>query len=165
MFGYEPTLPIDISLRLDIRRNFNTMHDRWSEARTLVKQYLNEAQQVQKKAFDKKHREVIFKPGDLVAIYKKTRKKGKNEKMMCNFTGPWIVEKKYDIPENLYLVSNPSNPEITENIPIVFMKKWYERNEDNSEEISDDEINKDKDNSPTSGKVATQMGPSSSTAQ
>ena len=86
------------------------MHDRWSEARTLVKQYLHEAQQEQKKAFDKKHREVIFNPGDLVAVYKKARKKGKNEKMMSNFSGPWIVEKKYQIPENLYLVSDPQNP-------------------------------------------------------
>jgi len=127
------------------------MHDRWSEARTLVKQYLNEAQQVQKKAFDKKHREVIFKPGDLVAIYKKSRKKGKNEKMMCNFTGPWIVEKKYDIPEIVFSIK-PFESGNYRNIPIVFMKKWYERNEDNSEEISDDEINKDSDNSPTTVK-------------
>ena len=163
LFGYEPTLPIDISLRLNIGSNFNNMENRWTDARTLVKQYLGEAQKEQKNAFDKKHREVIFNNGDLVAIYKKARKKGKNEKMMCNFSGPWIVLKKYDIPENLYLVANPSNLEMTENVPVVHMKKWYEREDENSEisEVSDIDDLSDPDDSNS----RTHMGPSSAAAQ
>ena len=145
LIGVEPTLPIDISLRLDILPNFKALHDRWSDARELIKKHLKEAQRQQKADFDKKHREVIFNVGDLVAVYKKVRKVGVNEKMSNKYTGPWIIKKKYDIPENLYQVEDANLSGVTENVPVVRLKKWYNREEDETD-LSDTRERQDPSN-------------------
>ena len=50
--------------------------------------------------------------------------------MLNRYSGPYKVVKKHDIPGNLYEVADVNNPDITENVPVVRLKRWYIRNDD-----------------------------------
>ena len=91
LYGREPRLPIDLLLEADANpmdTNDNELDypsrllQELKQARQLVQTRLVKVQEAQKTAYDGNHRDISFKKGDLVLIYKPFRKIGKAEKLL-----------------------------------------------------------------------------------
>ena len=61
----------------------------------IVKERIGSAQQKQKTAYDRRHRDVQYKIRDLVWIYKPSRKRGMTDKLVHKNRGPYQVVDRY----------------------------------------------------------------------
>lgn len=96
-YGREPILPSDV-----IDPDFTFGSDDPECYGLIIKNYLLKAHdvarrnvaQIQVKSieyYNKKHREVIYNPGDKVLVFTLVRKVGKSEKLIHNFIGPFEI--------------------------------------------------------------------------
>ena len=128
--GFEPTLILDVNLKIDIDSDIRHMPEYLTDARHLISENLKDAQHLQKEKYDEKHKDIRFNVDDLVAVYRKRRRKGVNEKMMRKWEGPYKVIKTYQKPKDYYQLENINNPEVREQIHVSKLKKWYQRTEE-----------------------------------
>ncbi len=148
MFGYEATLPIDVTMDLPSQDDIKDISERWEDARYLIKEHIKQAQMVQKRYHDEKHRDVQFEVDDLVGLYTKVRKVGVSEKLLCKYTGPWKIIKKYEKPKDNYLLRDVQNKERVQRVSVTRLKRWHQREEEEpdlplrkkNEELSSDAI-------------------------
>ena len=130
LFGHEPTLFIDVNLKINIESDAQHVPEYLSDARHLISENLRDAQYRQKEKYDEKHKDIHFKEGELVAIYKKRRRKGINEKMQLKWEGPYQVIKAYQKPKDYYLLQDTNDADNREQIHISKLKKWYQRQDE-----------------------------------
>ncbi|KZS19609.1 Uncharacterized protein APZ42_013879 [Daphnia magna] len=92
-------------------------------------------QEKQKRDYDANHRDVTFQKGDKVLVYKPIRKKGKSDKLLHRWVGPFIVVRQ-TTPVNyeVKLVNEKTKSDI---VHVVSMKPFKEienwRNDTNSQ--------------------------------
>ena len=130
LIGEEPTLTLDVNLKIEIDSDIRHIPEYLSDARHLIRENLKDAQFSQKEKYDEKHKDIRFNVDDLVGIYRKRRRKGVNEKMMLKWEGPFRVLKTYQKPKDYYLLEDTNNSELREEIHVSKLKKWYPRREE-----------------------------------
>jgi hypothetical protein len=104
LYGREPNLPVDILLGshpnpvwpLDAvsQPYANKLMDDLKKARAIVRARIEVAQLKQAERYDSVHKDAIFHKNDLVFIYKPIRKKGRSEKLLHRWMGPYIVTRQ-----------------------------------------------------------------------
>jgi hypothetical protein len=97
------------------------------KARELALQHITESQIRNTKHYNKRHREVNFEIGQLVLIHNPRRYKGKAEKLLHQFHGPYkILEQRG--PVNFYVESTKGKYE-TLTVHVSRMKPFHDRKE------------------------------------
>ena len=101
LYGREPTLPVDIFLGSEPNPvwAFDTVSqpyadklmDELKKARAIVRTRLHLAQEKQTDRYNTTHKEVTFQRNDVVLVYKPIRKKGRSEKLLHRWMGPYLV--------------------------------------------------------------------------
>ncbi|XP_045023829.1 uncharacterized protein LOC123468593 [Daphnia magna] len=111
------------------------MMENLTAARSIVRTRLSQVQEKQKRDYDANHRDVTFQKGDKVLVYKPIRKKGKSDKLLHRWVGPFIVVRQ-TTPVNyeVKLVNEKTKSDI---VHVVSMKPFKEienwRNDTNSQ--------------------------------
>jgi len=101
LYGRDVRLPLDIIMGEPVNRVDNPisyakkLREIMPKIWMIVKQNIERAQNKQKIQYDKKHRDVSYKVGDLVWVYKPTRKKGLTDKLVHKNRGPFKVVEPY----------------------------------------------------------------------
>jgi transposase InsO family protein len=148
-YGREPILPADVVMRrptigvpdvdqyVELRKNFI------EKARELALKNITESQMRNSKHFNKRHREGNFEIGQLVLIHNPRRYKGKAEKLLHQYHGPYRVLEQRG-PVNFYVESIRDKYE-TLIVHVSRMKHFYDRKElfnpsEYEVECSDDDI-------------------------
>lgn len=102
LYGREAVLPIDVALGNDpnpsfvdpLENNAVSLIQRLDVIREKVKRRIMVVQARQKKRYDNKRKESSHQVGDQVLVFRPTRKKGRSEKLLHQFHGPFTVVKK-----------------------------------------------------------------------
>lgn len=113
------TIPVGFSGYRDF---VDKMKKLWPEIRENVLRSIQQAQDAQKKDYDKHRRQVIFHPGDKVMLYRPVRKVGKSEKLLQRFFGPYTVVER--LLDNCYKLKVDRHFETAH---VSRLKPWYER--------------------------------------
>lgn len=142
LYGRDPILPIDLILgslsdsQGETETSYaNKMMENLTAARSIVRTRLSQVQEKQKRDYDANHRDVTFQKGDKVLVYKPIRKKGKSDKLLHRWVGPFIVVRQ-TTPVNyeVKLVNEKTKSDI---VHVVSMKPFKEienwRNDTNSQ--------------------------------
>ena len=104
LYGREPRLPIDVALG----NNPNSPSSHFDFILGLpllgekVKRRILMIQHRQKERYDRRHRHVSLNPGDLVWVFKPDRIKGRSEKLLHRYHGPFKIIR--NISEVNYLI-------------------------------------------------------------
>ena len=104
LYGREPRLPIDVARG----NNPNSLSSHFDFIlglpllREKVKRTILMIQHRQKERYDRRHRHVSFNPGDLVWVFKPDRIKGRSEKLLHRYHGPFKIIR--NISEVNYLI-------------------------------------------------------------
>lgn len=99
LYGREALLPIDVTLgnnpnpvALDeSSQNVQQFVGRLSNIREIVKRRMLSVQNRQKKRYDKSHRTKTYQVGEQVLVYRPIRKKGRSEKLLHRYYGPYRI--------------------------------------------------------------------------
>ena len=102
LYGREAVLPVDVALGNDpnpilvipSEEGVVGLIKRLSVVREKVKRRLLAVQLRQKKRYDGRRKTKSFEVGEQVLVYRPTRKKGRSEKLLHQFHGPFTVVKK-----------------------------------------------------------------------
>ena len=143
LYGREAILPIDVFLGaqpnpwIDVPqanvpyadRLLNDLH----EARNLVRIRIQRAQEKQKQIYDAQHHDVSFQKGDVVLVYKPIRKKGRSDKLLHRWIGPYVVIRR-TTPVN-YEVKLQQGRHKSDIVHVVAMKPFHVR-ESNDNNLS-----------------------------
>ena len=98
VFGKELFMPIDVMVgspddnsNQDELDYVTGLRERLEDAYDVAREHLQTSANRQKRHYDLRANESPYKPGDLVWISNKTRKKGKSPKMQMRWSGPLVV--------------------------------------------------------------------------
>lgn len=102
LYGREALLPIDIALgnnpnpiALDeSTENVQQFVSRLSNIREIVKRRLLAVQNRQKHRYDKRRQSKTYQVGDQVLVFRPIRKKGRSEKLLHRYYGPYRIIKR-----------------------------------------------------------------------
>ena len=134
LYGREPTLPADLSFCVDpnpliplkeaaltyvhrLRSNLET-------ARRTVLVRMEQVKMKQKVAYDATRREVIYKKGDCVLIFKPIRKIGRSEKLLHRWLGPYLVVRQ-TTPVNYEVILRDGRKK-SDIVHVARMKPFFE---------------------------------------
>ncbi len=147
-YAREPVLPVDVIMKRpsigipDVDQYINLRKNFIQKARHLALQHITESQIRNTKHYNKRHREANFEIGQLVLVHNPRRYKGKAEKLLHQFYGPYkILEQRG--PVNFYVESIKYKYE-TFIVHVSRMKPFHDRKEifnssdDNSDTITYD---------------------------
>ncbi|RWS20228.1 pol polyprotein-like protein [Leptotrombidium deliense] len=112
LHGYEADLSIDVALNLpNTESQYAFENIRYAqEARQIAAEVTGVSQLNAKERFDKKRCEVEFKEGDLVYLKTPNRQPGKTEKLLGQYSGPFVFIRQ-TAPNN-YEVSNTTGNKV-----------------------------------------------------
>jgi hypothetical protein len=136
MYGREAILPSDIALGTDPNGEFCVGEDKlsyvdrlqktMSEAKGWVRLRMDAVKKRQKEMYDNGRREVSYKEGDLVLIYRPIRKVGKSDKLLHRWLGPFQVIREIT-PVNYEVILRgrlgKSKPDV---VHVYRMKRYHE---------------------------------------
>ena len=137
LYGREAVLPIDVALGnnpdskklgepVSYSSYLQDLSTRLVTIREIVKRRLIVVQAKQKKCYDKHRKSVSYVPGDLVWIYRPLRKKGRSEKLLHRFHGPYkVVEKLSDL--NYFITPASGRRQNIERVHVSSMKRCFLR--------------------------------------
>ena len=96
LYGREAVLPIDVSLGNNPDSNGITQNivSDLINIREKVKRRMLMVHARQKKRYDKRHKDKAYHIGDVVLVYRPIRKKGRAEKLLHRYHGPFRVVNK-----------------------------------------------------------------------
>lgn len=133
--GHDANLPADVTFNIpkvkDAKGNYaQNLQEKMKLVRNIARQNLEKSQARSKKYYDSRHRPVDFKVGDLVLKFSPRLFKGKTNKFLHRFSGPFRILKIH--PSNTAFIESISDSRITETANMKFLKHFYERNLDSS---------------------------------
>ncbi|RWR99413.1 hypothetical protein B4U80_09302, partial [Leptotrombidium deliense] len=96
-----------------------------TKAREIAKNNIAESQIKSKQYYDKKRRDVTFNIGDLVLVYTPKRIKGRSEKLLHPYHGPYRITKK--IGTVVYEVSPISGTKKPDLVHVSRLKRYKRR--------------------------------------
>ena len=124
-YGYEPVVPIQLLKGDEIARTESVaaFTQRVASDWKLARENLERSVQLQAKYYDKKHRDVSYKAGDLVLLSTRNlRLKGVPAKLQKRFVGPFkIIEK---IGQQAYRLSLPDDWKIHPVFHVSLLRDW-----------------------------------------
>ena len=123
--GYEPVTPIQLFRGDEIARTESVASfTQWVASDwNLARQNLDRSVRLQKKYYDKKHRDVGYKVGDLVLLSTRNLKmKGTPSKLQKRFVGPFKVLET--IGEQAYRLALPEEWRIHPVFHISLLREW-----------------------------------------
>ena len=135
LYGREAVLPVDVALgnspdrvHCDHPSSYRLRHlaTHLTSIREQVKRRLIMVQAKQKRRYDRRRRSVSYAVGDLVWIYKPERKKGRSEKLLHRFLGPFTVSRKIN-ELNYIVVPMGRRRRRAERVHVSSMKKCHQR--------------------------------------
>jgi RNase H-like domain found in reverse transcriptase/Reverse transcriptase (RNA-dependent DNA polymerase)/Integrase zinc binding domain len=130
LHGFEPEMPIDISLRQGIctEEKAEVVLQRLHEARQLVLDRIKVTQAKQKRRFDASRRHVEYKADQLIKLYSPIRQKGKSDKLQHRWLGPYrVVRKISDLNYEIAIKKGLRRGDkiVTDVVHVVRMKPFY----------------------------------------
>ena len=124
-YGYEPVVPIQLLKGDEIARTESvaTFAQRVASDWKLARENLERSVQLQAKYYDKRHRDVSYKAGDLVLLSTRNlRLKGVPAKLQKRFVGPFkIIER---IGQQAYRLALPIDWKIHPVFHVSLLKDW-----------------------------------------
>ncbi len=143
MYGRDPRLPIDVSLLkaqetfLDTDDYRGVLAERFLDARKLVSDNIQLAQQRQKEHYDKNAKEVNYTVGQRVWLYTPNKKKGLSSKLTHDWHGPFRILAKKS-PVN-YLLDSNEERNYVQNVHVNRLKPFISAEiRPNSDELETD---------------------------
>lgn len=96
MYGREATLPVDAALDHipNCDDDVELVLERVRQTRRDVLAIIEKSQRKQKQRYDATHRDVAYKPGQMVLVFTPFRRKGRSEKLLHRWHGPHKVVRK-----------------------------------------------------------------------
>lgn len=95
VYGRTPVLPTEASLMQPISNiEAQEIRERALLVRTMAVDNILKKQKIDKKYYDARHRPISFEVGDQVKVFVPIRKKGRSEKLLLRYFGPYYVEEK-----------------------------------------------------------------------
>ena len=147
LYGRDAVLPIDLTYKIQNRFKFgDNYYQAMDDCRNMVKERVLTAQKVQKKHYDKRHRDVKFTLNDLVGLRIPTRGVGKTQKLFKKFRGPFRVTRVLG-PLEYELLDVKAPRKKKQRVNVDRLKKWYS---ENISEIDGSNQNQDTSSSPES---------------
>lgn len=137
LYGREPHLPIDTALGNEFDDNDETLeitpvHRRASQMQSIrerVRRQLEVVHARQRHRYNQRRIPKVFDVGDLILIYTPLRRKGRSEKLLFQYHGPYRVVKRYNRLN--YLVSNCNKrSHLCDRVHVDRMKQFYIRSDD-----------------------------------
>ena len=140
-YGHEPVMPVTL---LEGTEKINTESvasfiRRITSDWELARENLNRSVGLQKKYYDRKHRDITYKVGDLVLLSTRNlRMKGTPGKLQRRFVGPFRVIET--IGQQAYRLSLPDDWKIHPVFHVSLLKKWNTENLREDRTISHEDI-------------------------
>ncbi|GBO31512.1 Transposon Ty3-I Gag-Pol polyprotein [Araneus ventricosus] len=98
VYGRDIATPLDVILPHDTENHADNyvqqLITRAEEARQLAKLHILDAQVVDKRRYDERHRPVSYNVGDLVWVFTPVRKVGLSEKLLRRYFGPYRITRR-----------------------------------------------------------------------
>lgn len=126
MYGVEAILPADAALSQGLQEEYpRRAADSMLQARQIAAANIQRRQAQDKRRYDKKHAEVEYKIGQKVLIYTPRRYRGRTEKLLHNFYGPYtVVEKLSPVNYRVRKLRGPGRNDFT--VHVNRMKKFFD---------------------------------------
>jgi transposase InsO family protein len=123
LYGYNPVSTEDLQRGVEL---YKSKPEEQEKIRRKVIKRMKKMQEKTKKRFDVGRKNRIYEPKEKVLLYVPARKKGKSEKLLLQFKGPYEIVKRiytnnYEIQDSL------SGRKIL--VPVERLKKFYGRGE------------------------------------
>ncbi len=130
LYGREAVLPVDVALGSNPNftdgKNPRPLATRLAEIRESVKRRLIVVQAKQKERYDRRRCTVSYTPGNLVWVFRPARKKGRSQKLLHPYSGPYKIMKRLN--DLNYLVSRPGGKrKVSESVHVSNLKKYHKQ--------------------------------------
>ena len=140
-YGYEPVMPIQLLKGDELTKteSVTAFVQRLSSDWKLARQNLDRSVRMQAKYYDKKHRDVRYKVGDLVLLSTRNLKmKGTPSKLQKRFVGPFRVMET--IGEQAYRLTLPTEWKIHPVFHVSLLRAWKAADVHEDQPVSQDDI-------------------------
>lgn len=129
VYGREATLPLDASINHVTNEDDDVDYllERVRQTRKDVLEIIERNQMKQKKRYDAEHRQVEYKPGQLILVYTPFRKKGRSEKLLHRWHGPYKVVRKASEVNYVISIRKKGGKIEEDTIHVQRLKPYYNR--------------------------------------